>query len=351
MLKKIQPIRGSIHLKYDALIDQFSLIYLAEHFDNWDNNCEDFIKRLENTFLNDFNKSVIAKDKNYNVVYQYLYGANNDLVTVSYDTNRVKNGIRLFVSGEGFKSIQGSTGLSDYEVIQEACALGSDNGFLPRLSRIDLTIDLFNYPFNIDKFIGDMRKGKISSKTVKNRPSTSKKYSKGDAKLSNGQFIYGWLGSSSSGNSFLRYYDKKREQEDKNGSRLAFANSLDSWSRFEYEVRGKKAHAVLDEVLNISSYSEAKDFVIQYITDHYRFFYGTRETKLTKYMLSLLGQRVERNSAVEIRSKNVAMDKLFAYVAEGNNGNKKLFLNLVEEYGEKRALESIESIFRNYMND
>lgn len=351
MLKKIQPSRGSVQLKYDALIDQFSLIYLAEHYDNWDNNCEDFIQRLENTFLNDFEKSIIARDRNYNVVYQYLYGANNDLVTVSYDTDRVKNGIRLSVSGEGFKSIQDSTGLSDYEVIQEACVLGSDNGFLPRLSRIDLTIDLFNYSFNIDKFVSDMSKGKITSKTVKNRPSTSKKHSKGDAKLSNGQFIYGWLGSSSSGNSFLRYYDKKKEQEDKNGSRLAFANSVDSWTRFEYEVRGKKAHSILNEVLNVRSYSEAKDFVIQYITDNYRFFYGAKETRLTKYMLSLLGQRVERHSAVEIRSKNVEMDSLFTYVAEGNNGNKKLFQHLVEEYGEKKALELIESIFRNYMDD
>lgn len=87
--------------------------------------------------------------------------------------------------------------------------------------------------------------------------------------------------------SFLRIYDKRKEQLTNNGFRIEEANKCRSWIRFEAVYKGSYAHSIsetiLSECMDAVSFNK---FIAHTILQKYRF--ADVNGKYTRYTTDLL---------------------------------------------------------------
>ena len=122
--------------------------------------------------------------------------------------------------------------------------------YYPRMSRVDLTADYFNYKEETqpNRLYSQFLKGNYVFKTDENARE-ARRSATGNIKGDTVQTAY--FGSKGSNNpSFLRVYDKKAEQEEKMGSNFLLAKSVESWTRFEAVYRGEYAHHITDDLID-----------------------------------------------------------------------------------------------------
>lgn len=146
-----------------------------------------------------------------------------------------------------------------------------------RLSRIDITVDYYDY-FD-ETFLNELYNRMVQEKTIqlidKNHRVNVHKY---NAVLS-GEIINTLYCGSRGANtrSFLRIYNKKREQEETFGFRLNEAQNHNSWFRFEASFRSIYAHDISRHLKLISSQEEYHNYLKYVFLEKYRFFDKKKE--------------------------------------------------------------------------
>ena len=137
-----------------------------------------------------------------------------------------------------------------------------------RLSRVDVAIDYKNY-FE-DNFL-DVLNDDIASEKIKvvNENNIKSFHSSSSIKTNN-KISSIYLGSKKANTRvFMRIYNKKKEQIEKNGFRLSEAKKCDSWIRFEASFRTVYAHKITEELIKTNDYIKS---LINIFLNKYRFF-------------------------------------------------------------------------------
>ena len=123
-----------------------------------------------------------------------------------------------------------------------------------RLSRIDIAVDYKNYFESnfLDTLNEDIKNNVIKVVNVND----IKSFQSSSAITNDNKISTIYLGSRKSNTrSFLRIYDKKQEQLNNNGFRMAEAKECESWIRFEASYRSIYAHKVTDELIKTNNYA------------------------------------------------------------------------------------------------
>lgn len=152
-----------------------------------------------------------------------------------------------------------------------------------RLSRIDFDADYMNWNISVDEIYQNCIDNHFEIQTCDGK----RNYSKIDGYESNGIASTFYVGSRKAGTRvYIRIYDKRKEQIDKNGYRLQEALYTTSWVRFEAVFLGKYAHELTEIIMNTDD-DKLDDLIANKIAEKYRFYDKDNEeyTCFTKALL------------------------------------------------------------------
>lgn len=201
------------------------------------------------------------------------------LLTIAWNEHMPNNGICVRFSAHAWAAYRAKfkEQYSEPMTIHRFLKMVQDCSYNFHLSRIDLTADYMNYPQNCSpheiykqlvvkkKYLIQNHAGKstISEKTGRDKAGHW------------GTFYVGSTKEKSNG--FLRCYDKKQEQLEKYGFRLAEAQACKSWMRCEAVFRHDYAKQITEQLMGITSDQDEQKWIAKTITDRYRFYDTKRQ--------------------------------------------------------------------------
>lgn len=150
--------------------------------------------------------------------------------------------------------------------------------YITRLSRIDLTVDYFDFPdplfpdrlLDPDSIYRRLQDGTYKIKNHKGK-STIKTFSALHKDGAYETFYAGTKKGKTDG--FLRCYDKKEEQIQSHGFRYQEAEKYKSWVRFEAVFKHEYAHQISEQLLEkIHTDAELQQAIAKHIVDKYCFY-------------------------------------------------------------------------------
>lgn len=276
-------------------IDEFTFIILLKHKCSaleWISIAEhiimDFLKKtqLETVLQGSLQLVTTGKLQGYTTVYDL--GVKDFYIALGYNPAHPRMGVCIRFSAKAWLLYR----INFREIYAEDISLpvfmkrvkhGSENQI--RLSRIDMTIDYFNYAIDLNEMYETLRDKNLVVCDDQGRSliRTINFYGK-NQKI---ETIY--LGSKNENSKgFMRIYNKKMEQIQHNGYRKQEAMACQEWIRFEAVYKGAYAHLISDTLLNIEmDEREFKCYIAQIVAQKYRFFYKENED-YTEYTADLL---------------------------------------------------------------
>lgn len=280
----------------------------------------------------------------------------NSGVTISYHTRRPEMGLLLQMSGNAlhiFKALY----LEQFGELLEVNSIlkilnksmDSDIGYF-RLSRFDAAIDFIDENIDLTSFYEGLESEQVKIYNHKENRNMSeyKAYTAGK----NVETVY--IGSRQS-NNMLRIYNKKIQVIDRNITKdLEEAINCKNWFRFEMEIKKESAHVLTNILLNIETIEEFKSYLIQLITDKYRFAKVNNDEieyiEITKKMLDAIKYR---NTEIVIPRKNREYDlnKSEEYFQIGNSGLQALVYKQRALFGEDYVREFFEQVIDYNKNE
>lgn len=220
----------------------------------------------------------------------YSFGNHNFYIAVAYHHLQMSMGIVVKFSAQSLDFYSEASRLKIYEFLQNI----QSTDYTTRLSRIDLTVDYFDEGINVSTIYQNLKDKKIDTfREVTNKKTGELNYRRNSLKYSgyikerDVPTIY--MGSHQS-KSFLRIYDKKREQIEKKGVKLDVALRSTDWVRFEGVFRNEFAHQLSEELLMIQNDDELANLIACTMLQKYRFMYQDNgvidcETEYTQMLL------------------------------------------------------------------
>ena len=214
-----------------------------------------------------------------------------------------------------------------------------------RISRVDMTADYFNYDIDLNELYDALSKDKITVRDHQDRKRVKNLSFIG--KQENIETIY--IGSKSTNTrSFLRIYDKRKEQLTNNGFRIEEANKCRSWIRFEAVYKGSYAHSIsetiLSECMDAVSFNK---FIAHIILQKYRF--ADVNGKYTRYTTDLLAVADGKifPSLVCVSPRDNALRQSIQHILCGS-GLFPTIYKIEKIYGEDAKQEFALFLYQNY---
>lgn len=194
------------------------------------------------------------------------------------------------------------------------------------LSRIDLTADYVDEGLNVTDIYRGLTSGSIMvmREQVDSRTGELKER-KAASKLSgyavSDKVPTFYLGSRKANvDALLRVYDKKIEQIEKKGVRLALANSCNDWVRFEASLRHGYARQFGDALLCTGNDAELAVLVASVFLQRYRFYAASSKgaglAPWTQSLANAIGTRSIRLSSDTSRNNDLAAS--LDYIVKGS---------------------------------
>lgn len=282
----------------------------------------------------------------------YTFGEHSFYLAVGYNEDYLSLGVIIKFSGQSLDFYYERSGLKVYEFLQNI----RDRLYTVRLSRIDLTADYIDENINVTKICQDL----IDNKVGIFREYTSKKngelaYKRSIMKvqgfLKEREIPTIYIGSAQS-NSQLRIYDKKREQIERNGSKLDKAKKSKNWVRFEGVFRGEYAHQLSDELMNINNDDEYANLIACTMIQKFRFKYIDRgviagEAEYSEMLLDCIINEYYILKAPS--SKNYDIAKSIKYMFYGS-GVLNTMYKIKSIWGDK-AVSELFTLVNGYLVD
>lgn len=280
MLIGIDEFTFTILLKYKCSAMEW--ISIAEHI------IMEFSKKtqLETVLRGSLQLMTVGKLQGYTTVYDL--GEKDFYIALGYNPSHPKMGVCVRFSAKAwliyrinFKALY-SEDIS-LPVFIKRVKQGTDNHV--RLSRIDMTIDYFNYVIDLDEMYAKLRDKELVIRDDQGRSliRTINFYGK-NQKI---ETIY--LGSKKENSKgFMRVYNKKLEQIQNNGYRKQEAIACQDWIRCEAVYKGGYAHLISETIMNTEmDATEFKRYIAQIVAQKYRFF-NQKNENYTEYTTDLL---------------------------------------------------------------
>lgn len=260
-------------------IDELTLVLQATVSDKLalENN-KDW-QRLANKIITEFEKKadLVAvlgdqqEEQNcpqgYNVGKKY--GDHSFYFCVAYNKENYQMGIIVKFSAQALAYYLKSADQQVYEFLQ---ALKS-NKYEFRLSRCDVDVDFLNEKVTPTRIFNDLKHEKVLiyyQKKNKDKTIFVRKNCKLQGFAINKEVPTCYLGAVSS-DCQLKIYDKKLEQIQRSGSKLAWVLKFDSVVRFELALKHDLAHNFTNLLLNIHSNKELNDLILSIFLQKFYF--------------------------------------------------------------------------------
>lgn len=253
-----------------------------------------FVERSD--FLKIFGTSHLEMRVPQGYTVAYTYGEHNFYLAVAYHEDQINMGVAIKFSAQALDYYCEQSGLKVYEFLQTI----QDKFYTTRLSRIDLTADYIDENIDVTMIYQNLMDNRIavfreyiSKKTGATAYLKCSMQYQGFLKGQEVPTIY--LGSAQS-NSRLRVYDKKREQMERNGSKLNKAKSCNNWVRFEGVFRNEFAHQIGDALLKIGTDMEFSNLIACTMVQKFRMMYVNDgvvdcDTEYTQMLLDVISNK------------------------------------------------------------
>lgn len=303
------------------------------------------------TVLGDL-KPTFLGGKGYDIKNEF----GNSRVTISYHSRRPEMGLLLQMSGNALHTYKAMY-LQDFGELLEVNSIlrilnkcmDSSIGFF-RLSRFDAAIDFINENIDLTRLYSSLENEDVRIYNYKENRNMSeyKSYTAGK----NVETVY--IGSRQS-NNMLRIYNKKTQVIERNITKdLEQAINCKDWFRFEMEIKKESAHVLTDILMNIETIEEFKSYLIQLITDKYRF--ATVEDDEIEYIeitQKMLDAIEYENTEIVIPRKNREFDlrKSEEYFQVGNSGLQSLVYKQMALFGEDYVRDFFEQVIEHNKTD
>ena len=283
----------------------------------------------------------------------FTFGEHNFFLAVAYHDIRIDMGVVVKFSAQSFDYYLENAGLKAFEFMQ----IIQDDMYTTRVSRVDLTADYIDENIDVTSIYQNLMNNSIAvfRETIKQTGEVS--YRRTDLEYQG--FIKGhevptvYLGSSKS-NSMLRIYDKKREQIERNGSKLAKAKECKNWARFEGVFRHEYAHQIGDAFLDIKSNDEFANLIATILIQKFRIMEIDKGVIIADTIYtSLLDNCIISKSFIlkSPSSRNYELAKSLNYLFEGSGVITSLF-KIEYIWGEEALSDFLKYIYKylqNYM--
>lgn len=199
----------------------------------------------------------------------FCYGQHSFYFCIAYNESSYNMGIIVKFSAQSLAYYLKKTNQQVYSFLQ---ALKSDK-YEFRLSRCDVDVDFMNEKFTPTKIFKDLKNEKVLAyyQKMKNGKMI---FVKKNFKLQGfaiGKEVPSCYCGAVSSDSQLRIYDKKLEQIQRNGSKLAWVLKFDSVIRFELSLKHDLAHNMTDLLLNIHTDKELNDLILSVFLQKFYF--------------------------------------------------------------------------------
>lgn len=200
------------------------------------------------------------------------------------------------------------------------------------LSRIDFVADYLNYNFNVNELYQKIKNQNI---IVRNQNKIRQSFNL-EGLEKNGMVSTFYVGSRRKNvSTFLRVYDKKTEQFEKNGLKLHIAKDLDSWIRFEAVFKKDYARQISEILKKITSKEELHKLIANKILEKFCFIDSSTH-ELTNFSHDLLKLESNFPALISRNSRNNALSASIMYHLN-NSGLLPLFFKIQYIWG-KEAL-------------
>lgn len=280
----------------------------------------------------------------------------NSGVTISYHSRRPEMGLLLQMSGNALHTFK-ALYLQDFGELLEVNSIlrilnnciSSDIGFF-RLSRFDAAIDFIDENIDLTTLYAGLENEHIRIYNYKENRNMSgyKAYTAGK----NVETVY--IGSRQS-NNMLRIYNKKTQVIERNVTKdLEQAINCKDWFRFEMEIKKESAHVLTDILMNIETIEEFKSYLIQLISDKYRFAtVADDEIEYIEITQKMLDAIEYQDTEIVIPRKNREFDlrKSEEYFQVGNSGLQSLVYKQMALFGEDYVRDFFEQVIEHNKTD
>lgn len=260
-------------------IDEVTLVLQAtldekmalEDDDDWKDLASIIISEFEKRtdLVKIFGKKVEAKQCPQGYTAGFTYGEHSFYFCIAYNPSNYAMGIICKFSAQALAYYLQATKKQVYHFLQDV----KSDVYDFRLSRCDIDVDFMNERFTPTKIFSDLKKEKVLAyyqKLEKDKMIFVKKNFKLQGFAIGKEVPTCYCGAVSS-DSQLRIYDKKLEQIQRNGSKLAWVLKFDSVIRFELTLKHDLAHNFTDLLLNIHNNKELNDLILSVFLQKFYF--------------------------------------------------------------------------------
>ena len=268
----------------------------------------------------------------------YTYGDHSFYFAVAFHQYQLRMGVVVKFSAQALDYYCEKSGENVYVFLQK---IKDDGWYTIRLSRVDVVADYIDenvditdiYQSLMDNRVGIFREylSEKDNRTMYKRCNI--KYS-GFIKQREVPTVY--IGSVQS-NARLKIYDKKREQIERNGTKLDKARNVTDWTRMEASLKNEYAHQMTDELLKTQSDDEYANLIACVMLQKFRFMYiqeGVADCE-TEYTQGLMDCISNQNFVLKApSSRNHELAKSIRYIFFGS-GIMTTIYKIREIWGEK----------------
>ena len=236
----------------------------------------------------------------------FCYGQHSFYFCIAYNESSYNMGIIVKFSAQSLAYYLKKTNQQVYEFLQ---ALKSDK-YEFRLSRCDVDVDFMNEKFTPTQIFNDLKTEKVLvfyQKKQKNKLIFVRKHAKLQGFAINRDVPTVYVGSIAS-DCQLRIYDKKLEQIQQNGSKLAWVLQFDSVIRFEVALKHDLAHNITDLLLKVKNDKQLNDLVLSVFLQ--KFYFKRAKTGKTMIYTKKMQQALKSKQAYLLGHVNADNDLL-----------------------------------------
>lgn len=249
---------------------------------NWQKLANEIIVEFEKTadLKNIFGERVKETSCPQGYTNGFCYGQHSFYFCIAYNESSYNMGIIVKFSAQSLAYYLKKTNQQVYSFLQ---TLKSDK-YEFRLSRCDVDVDFMNEKFTPTQIFNDLKTEKVLvfyQKNQKNKLIFVRKHAKLQGFAINRDVPTVYVGSIAS-DCQLRIYDKKLEQIQQNGSKLAWVLQFDSVIRFEVALKHDLAHNITDLLLKVKNDKQLNDLVLSVFLQKF-YFKRARTDKATLY--------------------------------------------------------------------
>ena len=321
-----------------ANLDQFTMVFQKENYVNWNIDCQEFEQYLLDNSSLSMNDEIlnIGKLQAYNKVITLRFNGND--VKLGYNVSNPRLGFCIHFSAMAFKSLLEGLNKPAYTFYQDLYKIGLDCGYKAHLSRVDIAIDFFNQNFETN----DIAKKLNSKMTIVRDHRNHVNNSYRQCIMDNSIFNTIYIGKPA--NSRLRIYNKQQEQLDNHGSYLSLANSVENWTRFEYELHGAYSKQFSEKLLHIRDDRSFNSLMLQTMTDRYRF--TTRKGNLLSFS-KLMIESIHTHTPVIFAPKtrlHTDLDKRKDWVKSNTTGVTNVLKDVNRDEGTKEVVNVLKEL-------